>query len=61
LALWNFGLRVVRFFNVFNGQFAEHGMFGKRIKSFCGAKPTQKLRWMDAWLGIGVASYGDFT
>ena len=22
----------------------------KRSKSFCGAKPTQKLRWTDAWL-----------
>ncbi|MEI4861465.1 hypothetical protein Q8G41_28140, partial [Klebsiella pneumoniae] len=22
----------------------------QRIKSFCGAKPTQKLRWMDAWV-----------
>jgi hypothetical protein len=34
----------------------------KRIKSFCGAKPPQKLGWMDAGRrGSMDGSYGDFT
>jgi hypothetical protein len=33
---------------------------GKRIKSLCGAKPPQKLRWTNGALG-GDWRYGDFT
>ena len=33
----------------------------KRIKSFCGAQPPQRLGWTDAWRDGSVGSYGDFT
>jgi hypothetical protein len=33
----------------------------KRIKSFWGAKPPQKLRWTNAGLWEALECYGDFT
>jgi hypothetical protein len=35
--------------------------YGKRIKSFCGAKPTQKVRWTNAEVEVWAGLYGDFT
>ena len=34
---------------------------GKRIKSFCGAKPPQRLRWTNAGRWGAIERYGDFT
>jgi len=36
-------------------------LFSKRIKSFCGAQPPQRLGWTDAWRDGSVGGYGDFT
>ena len=33
----------------------------KRIKSLCGAKPPQKLRWTNAGGWASIERYGDFT
>jgi hypothetical protein len=33
----------------------------QRIKSFCGAKPTQKVRWTNAEVEVWAGLYGDFT
>jgi len=40
---------------------SSKGGVGKRIKSFCGAKPTQKVRWTNAEVEVWAGLYEDFT
>ena len=43
--------------------FQVHGVDAnlQRIKSFCGAKPPQKLRWTNAGRRAACRRYGDFS
>ena len=43
------------------GKCPNGGCRKKRIKSFCGAKPTQKVRWTNAEVEVWAGLYEDFT